>query len=120
MLTAAEGIETTLALKTVMPAMSMVAALSAAHLGALILSPELRRLYVARDNDAAGRLALARLRDGAGARGIDIRALTPRAEDFNADLLALGADRLRTWLAEQLAEEDIRRFLIARWAAVNA
>lgn len=111
-LTAAEGIETTLALKTIMPAMPMVAALSAAHLAALILPADLRRLYVARDNDAAGRFALARLREGAGARGVDVRTLEPRAEDFNADLLILGADRLRAWIAEQLAEDDIGRFLI--------
>jgi hypothetical protein len=110
-LTAAEGIETTMALKTVMPAMPMVAALSAAHLAALILPAELRRLYVARDNDEAGRVALARLREGAGARGVDVRALEPKAEDFNADLLILGPERLRAWLAEQLAEDDIRRFL---------
>lgn len=113
-LTAAEGMETTLALKTIMPSMPMVAALSAAHLAALILPPSLRRLYVARDNDEAGRLALARLREGAGALGIDVRALEPRAEDFNADLLTLGADRLRAWIAEQLAEDDVRCFLPSR------
>ncbi|MGH6867259.1 MAG: DUF7146 domain-containing protein [Methyloceanibacter sp.] len=110
-LTAAEGIETTLALKTIMPSMPMVAALSSAHLAALILPPNLRRLYVARDNDEAGRLALARLRGGVGVSGIDVRALEPKAEDFNADLLNLGADRLREWIAGQLAQDDLRRFL---------
>jgi len=110
-LTAAEGIETTLALKTIMPSMPMVAALSAAHLAALILPPNLRRLYVARDNDEASRLALARLRGRVGASRIDVRTLEPKAEDFNADLLNLGADRLRKWIAGQLAEDDLRRFL---------
>lgn len=110
-LTAAEGIETTLALKTILPAMPIIAALSAAHLAALILPPSLRRLYVARDNDEAGRLALARLCERTGLSGIDIRALDPRAEDFNADLLNLRADQLRAWIAEQLAEDDLRRFL---------
>ncbi|HML92974.1 toprim domain-containing protein [Methyloceanibacter sp.] len=110
-LTAAEGIETTLALKTIMPSMPMIAALSAAHLAALILPPSLRRLYVARDNDEAGRLALARLRGRAAVSGIDVRALEPQAEDFNADLLTLGADRLRKCIAGQLAEDDVRRFL---------
>lgn len=112
-LSAAEGIETALALKTVMPAMPMVAALSAAHLAALILPPDLRRLYVARDNDHAGRLALEKLRERGEQGGIDVRPLVPRAEDFNADLLTLGADRLRAWIAEQLASEDVRCFLIA-------
>ena len=111
-LTAAEGIETALALKTVMPAMPVVAALSAAHLAALLLPSPLRRLYVARDNDGAGRLAVERLRARSGAGDIDIRALAPRTEDFNADLLTLGPDRLGTWLAEQLAPGDVRRFLV--------
>ena len=112
-LTAAEGIETALALKTVMPAMPVVAALSAAHLAALILPSSLRRLYVARDNDGAGRFAVERLRARSRAGDIDIRALAPRTEDFNADLLSLGPDRLRAWLAEQLAPDDVQRFLVA-------
>ena len=111
-LTAAEGIETALALKTVMPAMPVAAALSAAHLAALVFPPTLRRLYVARDNDEAGRLALERLRARSGAGDIDIRALAPRTEDFNADLLSLGPTRLGAWLAEQLAPGDVRRFLV--------
>lgn len=112
-LTAAEGIETALALKTVMPAMPVVAALSAAHLAALVFPPKLRRLYVARDNDEAGRFALERLRARSRADDIDVRAFAPRTEDFNADLLTLGPDRLRAWLAEQLAPDDVQRFLVA-------
>ena len=112
-LTATEGIETALALKTVMPTMSVAAALSAAHLAALVFPSTLRRLYVARDNDEAGRFALERLRARSRAGDIDIRTIVPRAEDFNADLLSLGPDRLRAWLAEQFAPDDIQRFLIA-------
>ncbi len=112
-LMAAEGIETALALKTVMPAMPVAAALSAAHLAALVFPPKLRRLYVARDNDQAGRFALERLRTRTSAGDIDIRALAPRTEDFNAALLTLGPDRLRAWLAEQLAPDDVQRFLVA-------
>lgn len=107
-LLAAEGIETVLALKMIMPDMPVVAALSASHLAALNLPQALRRLYVAIDNDAAGRLALEKLRSGAN--DIDFRALVPRAEDFNADLLALGPDRLRDWIMEQIAPDD-RHFL---------
>ena len=106
---AAEGLETALALKMVMPAMPVIAALSAAHLAALNLSPMLRRLYIARDNDEAGRFALEKLRSRA--TEIDIRELVPRAEDFNADLLTLGPDRLRGWIGEQLAPDD-SHFLI--------
>lgn len=110
-LTATEGIETALALKTMMPAMPAAAALSAAHLAALALPPLARRLYVAHDNDEAGRFALERLRARANVDRIEIRALAPRTEDFNADLLQLGPDRLRAWLAEQLAPDDVPRFL---------
>jgi hypothetical protein len=106
-LTAAEGIETALALKMVMPAMPVAAALSSAHLAALTMPSSLRRLYVAIDDDAAGTFALERLRS----RGteIDIYPLVPRTEDFNADLLALGLPRLRAWLAGQLAPGDAER-----------
>jgi hypothetical protein len=119
-LTAAEGIETALALATAMPDMPVIAALSAAHLTALILPPLLQRLYVARDNDEAGRLAMERLRENV--QGIvTVHALVPKAEDFNADLLTLGADRLREWIGAQLAPDDSRRFLFpdARWRGEN-
>ncbi|RWJ00035.1 toprim domain-containing protein, partial [Mesorhizobium sp.] len=51
---AGEGIETTLSLRCALPDMAMAAALSAAHLGAILFPPTLRRLYVIRDNDPAG------------------------------------------------------------------
>ena len=53
-LAAGEGIETMLALGTVLPRMPMAAALSAAHLAANVFPAALRRLYIARDNDPAG------------------------------------------------------------------
>ncbi len=109
-LTATEGIETALALTTVMPDMPVIAALSASHLAALILPPSLRRLYVARDNDEAGRLALERLRERVQ-DNIAVHALVPKAEDFNADLLNLGPDRLREWIGAQLVPDDSRHFL---------
>jgi len=109
-LTAAEGIETALSIATVMPDMPVIAALSAAHLAALILPSSLCRLYVARDNDEAGRLALERLREGVQ-NSVIVHALLPKTEDFNADLITLGPDRLRHWIAEQLMPDDSRRFL---------
>ena len=112
LLAAGEGVETMLALQTVLPGLAVVAALSAAHLGALILPPGLRRLYVARDNDDAGQRALARLIDRSP--GLDIRPLVPLAEDFNADLLTLGADRLRDRIVLQLAPDDAGHLLSDR------
>lgn len=110
-LAAAEGIETALSLKTILPALPVAAALSAAHLAALTLPMTLRRLYVARDHDAAGFRAVERLRDRFDGVSLDLRVLNPRAEDFNADLLTIGPDRLRDWLVSQLAPDDIRRFI---------
>ena len=49
-LAAGEGLETMLALKSVLPALPMIAGLSANHLAALEWPPTLRRLYVAHDN----------------------------------------------------------------------
>jgi len=109
-LVAGEGIETMLSLRCVLPDMPMVAALSATHLTALILPPALRRLYIARDNDATGCHAAMRLRDRARAAGIEVRILWPVTNDFNADLRRFGADALLARLRVQLTPEDAERF----------
>ena len=88
-LAAGEGIETMLSLRFALPAMPMAAALSANHLAALLLPPTLRRLYIARDADAAGDMALAALTERAEAAGIEALALSPRIGDFNEDLQSI-------------------------------
>ena len=111
---AGEGIETMLALKSVLPLLPVIAALSANHLAALDLSPALfRRLYVARDNDAAGRRAAERLHERGSAAGIDVRDLVPVDTDFNADLCRFGASVLLARLVPQLAPDDLDRFASA-------
>jgi len=110
---AGEGLETMLALREVLPALPMVAALSATHLAALIPPPGLRRLYVARDNDRVGRRAAEMLAARAGADGIDVLVLTPQADDFNTDLCAFGRESLAASLRLQLAPQDVPRFLRA-------
>ena len=97
-----------LALKSVLPRMPMVAGLSANHLSALDLPPALSRLYVARDNDAAGRRAVHRLRERSA--GLDIRELVPVHGDFNLDLCRLGPDGMRAHLADQFVPSDRTRF----------
>jgi hypothetical protein len=109
-LAAGEGLETMLALKSVLPALPMVAGLSANHLAAIDLAPTVQRLYVARDNDAAGRLAAERLRDRGGEAGIDVRELVPALADFNVDLWRHGAAVLLRHLVAQLAPADRIRF----------
>jgi hypothetical protein len=108
---AGEGLETMLSLRCVLPDMPMIAALSATHLAALVPPPGLRRLYVARDNDRAGRRAAEMLGARAGADGIEVLVLTPLADDFNTDLLALGLASLADTVRVQLAPEDVERFL---------
>jgi hypothetical protein len=117
-LAAGEGIETMLSLRYVLPAMPMAAALSANHLAALLLPLTLRRLYIARDADAAGDMALAALTKRAEAAGIEALALSPRMGDFNEDLQAFGLDALQAALRTQLAPMDAVRFMRRRTARI--
>ncbi|MBI1869142.1 MAG: toprim domain-containing protein [Methylocystis sp.] len=108
---AGEGIETVLSLRSVMPTMPMVAALSAAHLAAILFPLRLRRLYIVRDDDSAGDGAAACLIDRANEAGIEAIILSPTLEDFNEDLRWLGVDELRAAIRVQLAPEDVARFM---------
>ncbi len=110
---AGEGIETTLSLRCAFPTLPMIAATSAAQLAAILFRSSLRRLYIARDDDAAGHAATASLIDRANAVGIEAIALSPRLDDFNADLCAFGVEELRTVLRVQIAPDDIARFASA-------
>ena len=116
LLAAGEGIETMLSLRVVLPDLPMVAALSANHLAALRLPPALRRLYIARDRDAAGEKAATALRERACLAGIEALVWTPRRGDFNEDLRALGPDALRTDVQAQLVLQDAAR-LVPRMSA---
>src|SRR6202023_471520 len=109
---AGEGIETILSLRCVLPDMAMAAALSANHLAAILLPLTLRRLYIARDADAAGDMALAALTERAEAAGIEALALSPRMGDFNEDLRAFGLGALWAALRIQLAPQDVVRSML--------
>jgi Toprim domain len=108
---AGEGVETMLSLRCVMPTMPMIAALSAAHLAAILFPATLRRLYIARDDDPAGDSAMASLIDRSSETGIEAITLSPRLGDFNEDLRTLGIDALRAALRVQIAPEDVARFM---------
>src|SRR5712692_92383 len=108
---AGEGLETVLSVRTILPAMPMAAALSANHLAVFRPPPTLRRLYVAQDNDSAGRRAAHELRSRAQTAGIKAITLTPSLKDFNDDLRQLGVAALRATLREQLLLEDVSRFM---------
>jgi hypothetical protein len=108
---AGEGIETMLSVRSALPDLPMVAALSANHLAALLFRVTLRRLYVVRDNDPAGDFALGTLTERAQPAAIETLTLSPTLSDFNEDLRCLGLDHLRAALRVQLAPEDVPRFL---------
>jgi hypothetical protein len=101
-LLAGEGIETVLSLKSVLPELPMVAALTANHLSALLLPGGLAQLVIARDNDDAGLRAAVRLRDRAEAQGVAVHDLVPRFGDFNDDLRRLGPAALGQRVRQQL------------------
>ena len=108
---AGEGIETMLSLRSVLPTMPMAAALSAAHLAAILFPDTLRRLYIARDDDPAGDGAMATLIERADQAGIEAIMLSPALGDFNEDLRVLGTDALRAAIRVQIAPQDVARFM---------
>jgi hypothetical protein len=114
---AGEGLETMLSLRCALPQLPTLAALSANHLTAILFPTVLRRLYVARDRDPAGDLAVATLTARAQSVGIEALTLSPVLGDFNDDLCCLGIRELRATLRAQLAREDVPRFLSAMDAA---
>ncbi|MER9973553.1 toprim domain-containing protein [Mesorhizobium sp. M0085] len=106
-----EGIETVLSLRCILPDMAMAAALSAAHLAAMLFPLTLRRLYIVRDADPAGNGARDTLIERANAAGIEPVVLSPALGDLNEDLCTLGVDAVRAAVRVQLAPQDITRFM---------
>ena len=110
-LTVGEGLETMLSLRSVLPRMPVIAGLSANHLAALELPFGLRRLYVARDNDARGPAsAKPGCANASESQGIEVCPLQPAYADFNVDLRRFGPEVLRERIARQLVPEDRERF----------
>jgi len=116
---AGEGLETVLSVRTILPAMPMAAVLSANHLAVFRPPLTLRRLYVAKDNDATGQRAAQQLSCRAQAGGIEAITLTPRLKDFNDDLRQLGVAALRATLRDQLVLEDVSRFMLSEAVTVR-
>jgi phage/plasmid primase-like uncharacterized protein len=78
-----EGIETVLSIKSALPDLPMVAALSAGHLTEWEFPPSLRRLIIACDNDSAGRFAGGHLTERAEAAGIQASMIVSARADFS-------------------------------------
>jgi hypothetical protein len=107
---AGEGIETALSLLSLFPALPMAAGLSAAHLSAISFPAGLRRLYILRDNDAAGDFAEERLAERCHEAGIETHILKPAAEDLNADLCREPARAVKARILAQMEPQDRCRF----------
>jgi hypothetical protein len=97
----------------------MLAALSAAHLAAVLFPATLRRLYIARDNDPAGEGAVKTLIGRATEACVEAITLSPRLGDFNEDLRSFGIDELRAHLRVQIAPDDVARFMDHEAMAAN-
>ena len=111
LIAAGEGLETVLSLRVAMPTLSVVAGLSAGNLATLILPPALRRLYIAVDDDRAGRWASERLLERARAERVDAVALVFPGGDANDALQRQGIEGFRASLRPQLCPEDVDRLL---------
>ena len=97
-----EGIETVLSVVTALPDAVAAAALSAGSLGAFAPPPGVTRLVVARDNDPEGQRAAERLARRCARAGVAALTVVPEGNDFNDDLISLGAAALRARLAPVL------------------
>jgi phage/plasmid primase-like uncharacterized protein len=91
----AEGIETALSIRTVLPSVPAYAALSAAHLQQIEFHPNLRLLVIAQDNDEAGRSSANVLAARAVLAGIQVLRALPHGADWNDDLVQYGPDATR-------------------------
>ena len=94
-----EGIETVLSVVAAVPEISAAAALSAGSLGAFAPPPGVARLVIARDNDGEGERAAERLARRCARTRIAATVIVPAGNDFNDDLVEIGAPALRARLA---------------------
>ena len=88
-----------LSLVTAVPEITAAAALSAGSLGAFAPPPGIARLVIARDNDEDGALAAERLARRCARAGVAATVVVPAGNDFNDDLVELGAAALRARFA---------------------
>ncbi|WP_290559352.1 toprim domain-containing protein [Aestuariivita sp.] len=106
-----EGLETMLSLRLVLAGLPIAAALSGNHLAAFDPPTNLRRLYVAIDNDEAGQAAFDVLTERFADREFHLLPLRPMLDDFNGDLRKCGIDEMRSHLRPQLSPVDVPTLL---------
>ena len=102
-----EGLENTLSVGTALPEFDLAFCLTATHLGLFIPPPGIKPIWIARDNDEAGRYASMRLRNQLESLGIGCGDLVPSMGDFNDDLRAFGKDALRRSLLKAMKAQGL-------------
>ncbi|MEO4045170.1 toprim domain-containing protein [Hoeflea sp. CAU 1731] len=102
-----EGLENTLSVGTALPEFDLASCLTVTHLGLFIPPPRIKRIWIARDNDEAGRNASKKLRNQLESRGITCGYLVPNMGDFNDDLRAFGRDALRRSLLGSMKAQGL-------------
>ncbi|MBR9840559.1 MAG: hypothetical protein GYB50_22105 [Rhodobacteraceae bacterium] len=102
-----EGLENTLSVGTALPEFDLASCLTATHLGLFIPPSGIKRIWIARDNDDAGRNASMRLRNQLESLGIACDDLVPQLGDFNDDLRTFGKDMLRRSLLEAMKAQSL-------------
>lgn len=108
-----EGLETMLSLRLALPGLPIAAALSGNHLAAFDPPADLRRLYVAIDNDEAGQAAFDTLTDRFAENELHLLPLRPLLDDCNSDLRKCGVHEMRSHLRPQLSPVDVSDLLAA-------
>jgi len=102
-----EGLENTLSVGTALPEFSLASCLTATHLCLFIPPSGIKRIWIARDNDAAGERAAQTLASKLASSGIECECLVPMLGDFNEDLWAFGKDGLRDTLLSAMKMEGL-------------
>lgn len=103
-----EGIETVLSVTTAIPGSAGIATLSSSVMAGIAIPESLGRVLIAVDRDKAGYPAAMKLEQRLRDEGRAVRLILPQRNDFNDDLMALGATGLREHIQLQLAAPALK------------
>ena len=98
-----EGIETVLSVTTALPGGAGIATLSSSVMAGIAIPDSLGRILIAVDRDKSGYPAAMSLEQRLREEGRPVRLILPQRNDFNDDLMALGAGGLREHIQAQLS-----------------
>ena len=98
-----EGIETVLSVTAALPGSAGIATLSSSGMAGIDIPDTIGRILIAVDRDDSGYRAAAKLEQRLCDEGRPVRRIVPQRNDFNDDLMALGAGGLREHIQAQLS-----------------